>query len=105
MVIGQAVSRPRTDEQGAGKTTHIHIQADHTGAGAQGPTHASTRPIGRVPLWAKAYGRSGRSNIEHRGTTDWHMVGLGPCVNLDDTVNSLTITERPTGFTQCNLSI
>lgn len=64
MVTGQAVSRPRTDEQGAGKTTHMHVALDHTGAGAQGPMHASTRPIGADPLRAKACCRSGRSGSE-----------------------------------------
>lgn len=72
MVTGQAVSRLRTDEQGAGKTTHIHIQPDHTGARALGPTHASIRPNGRVPLWMKA---CCRSNTRQGGITDWQRVG------------------------------
>lgn len=99
MVTGQAVSRPRTDEQGAGKTTHIHIQPDHTGARAQGPTHASTRPIGRVPLWTKACCRSGRSNMEHRGIIDWHRVGLGPHKCLDEPLHSLSMREIAAGLT------
>lgn len=98
MVTGQAVSRPRTDEQGAGKTTHIHIQPDHTEARAQGPTHASTRPISRVPLWTKACCRSGRGNMEHRGITDWHVVGLGPCMCQDEPLLRFSMREIVAGL-------
>lgn len=73
MVTGQAVSRLRTDEQGAGKTTHIHIQPDHTGARALGPTHASIRPIGRVPLWTKA---CCRSSMRQGRIVEWQRAGL-----------------------------
>lgn len=99
MVTGQAVSRPRTDEQGAGETTHICIQPDHTGTGAEGPTHASTRPIGRVPLWTKACCRSGRSNAEHRGITERHRVGLGPCKCPGEPLHNLGMREAAAGPT------
>lgn len=79
MVTGQAVSRPRTDEQGAGETTHIHIQPDHTGARAQGPTHAKAHaPSAGFPCGRKHAAGQGGATPSKSGIIDWHRVGLGP---------------------------